>query len=190
MTIWPILQSQPTGLYDVSKALVLNSADGNDTCLHFPKCQGMALKHVEEEINMAMQRRLGSADRNLRLVLDLVGTRRSKQGVYFANIPGVRFHDVSIVVASQTHSSGRFFFSHFYFPASGQAVVTGVVPSSPRFLSSIFIARRVQQSHCPSIFHRVLLTHALALSASQLCTRKSPKEFIRACTRRGSNSRN
>lgn len=33
----------------------------------------MALKHVEEEINMAMQRRLGSADANLRLVLDLVG---------------------------------------------------------------------------------------------------------------------
>ena len=24
-----------------------------------------------------------------------------------------------------------FFFSHFYFPASGQAVVTGAVPSSP-----------------------------------------------------------
>ena len=33
-----------------------------------------------------------------------------------------------------------FFFSpHFYFPASGQqAVVTGVVPSSPRFLPSFF----------------------------------------------------
>ena len=33
-----------------------------------------------------------------------------------------------------------FFFSNFYFPASGQAVVTGVVPSPPRFLPSIFIA--------------------------------------------------
>ena len=43
----------------------------------------------------------------------------------------------------------------------------GVVPSSPRLLPSIFIARRVQQSHCWSIFHRMLLTHALALSASQ-----------------------
>ena len=41
-------------------------------------------------------------------------------------------------------------------------------PSSPsRFLPSIFIAHRVQQSHCSSIFHRVSLTHALALSASQ-----------------------
>ena len=52
-----------------------------------------------------------------------------------------------------------FFFSHFYFPASGQAVFTGVVPSPPRFLRSIFIAHRVQQSHCSSIFHQVLLTY-------------------------------
>ena len=57
-----------------------------------------------------------------------------------------------------------FFFAHFHFPASGQAVVTGVIPSPPRFLPSIFIAHRVQQSHCSSIVHRVLLTHALALS--------------------------
>ena len=35
-------------------------------------------------------------------------------------------------------------FSHFYFPASGQAVVTGVIRSSPRFLPSIFFAHRVQ----------------------------------------------
>ena len=36
------------------------------------------------------------------------------------------------------------------------------------------IAKRVQQSHCSSIFHRVLLTHALALSASQfVCKKKS-----------------
>ena len=30
-----------------------------------------------------------------------------------------------------------FFFAHLYFPASGQAVVTGVVPSPPRFLPSV-----------------------------------------------------
>ena len=60
-----------------------------------------------------------------------------------------------------------FIIAHFYFPASGQAVVTGANPSPPRFLPSIFIAHRVQQSHCSSIFHRTLLTHALALSASQ-----------------------
>ena len=58
-------------------------------------------------------------------------------------------------------------FAHIYFPVSGQALVTGVVPSSPRFLPSLFIEHRVQQSHCSSIFHRVLLTHALVFSASQ-----------------------
>ena len=74
--------------------------------------------------------------------------------------------------------SAHFFplFSHFHFPASGQAVVTGVVPSSPRFLPSIFIAHRVQQSHCSSIFNRVLLTHALALSASQFVHKKMHKK--------------
>ena len=72
----------------------------------------------------------------------------------------------------------HFFFAHFYFPASGQAVVTGVVPSSPRFLPSICIAHRVHQSHCSSIFHRVLLTHALALSASQFVhTKKSTRIY-------------
>ena len=58
-------------------------------------------------------------------------------------------------------------------------MVTGVDPSPPRFLPSIFIAHRVQQSHCSSIFHRVLLlTHALALSASQFVYKtKSPRIY-------------
>ena len=84
-----------------------------------------------------------------------------------------------------------FFCSHVYFPASGQAVVTGVVPSPPRFLPSIFIAHRVQQSQCSSIFHRVLLTHALALSASQFVRKKkSPRIYTPAYTRPGPNPRN
>ena len=71
------------------------------------------------------------------------------------------------------------FFTHIYFPASGQAVVTGVVPFPHRFLPSVFIAHRVQQSHCSSIFHRVLPTHALALSASQFVHKK---KFPPNCT--------
>ena len=55
-------------------------------------------------------------------------------------------------------SSFCFFFSHFYFPASGQAVVTDLVPSSPPVLAFNFIAHRVQQSHCSSICHRVFLS--------------------------------
>ena len=58
-------------------------------------------------------------------------------------------------------------------------MVTGVVPFLPRFLPSIFIAHRVQQSHCSSIFHRGLLTHALALSASQFVRKK---KSARTCT--------
>ena len=58
-------------------------------------------------------------------------------------------------------------------------MVTGVIPSPPRFLPSIFIAHRVQQSHCSSIVHRMLLTHALALSASQFVHKKKSQ---RICT--------
>ena len=66
-----------------------------------------------------------------------------------------------------------FIFSRFYFPASGQAVWSQVLSlSPPRFLPSTFVLRRVQQSHCSSIFHRVLLTHAVALSASQFVPKK------------------
>ena len=70
-----------------------------------------------------------------------------------------------------------FFLAHFHFPASGQAVVTGVIPSPPRFLPSIFIAHRVQQSHCSSIVHRMFLTHALALSASQFVHKKKSQRI-------------
>ena len=56
-------------------------------------------------------------------------------------------------------------------------MVTGVVPPPPRFLPSIFIAHRVQQSHCSSISHRVLLTHALALSASQFVHKKKSQRI-------------
>ena len=56
-------------------------------------------------------------------------------------------------------------------------MVTGVIPSPPRFLPSIFIAHRVQQSHCSSIVHRMLLTHALELSASQFVHKKKSQRI-------------
>ena len=70
-----------------------------------------------------------------------------------------------------------FFCAHFHFPASGQAVVTGVIPSPPRFLPSILIAHRAQQSRCSSLVHRVLLTHALPLSASQFVHKKKSQRI-------------
>ena len=83
----------------------------------------------------------------------------------------LRFVVFSLTFGTITHDF-FFFFCTIYFPASGQAVVTGVIPSPLRFLPSIFIAHRVQQSHCSSIFHRMLQTHALALSASQSAHKK------------------
>ena len=90
-----------------------------------------------------------------------------------------------IIISSYHHDHTRtsdyffiLFFAHFYFPASGQAVITGVIPSPPRFLPSFLIAHRVQQSHCSSILYRVSLAHALAFSASQFVRKKkSPRIY-------------
>ena len=92
---------------------------------------------------------------------------------------------VTGVAFSQPRFSLSFFISHTStFQLLGKQwsqvspVVTGVVPSSPRFLPSICIAHRVQQSHCLSLFCRVLLTHALALFASQFVhEKKSPRIY-------------
>ena len=51
-------------------------------------------------------------------------------------------------------------------------------PFCSRFLPSTFIAHRVQQSHCSSIFHRVLITHALKLSASQFVHKKKSQRIF------------
>ena len=63
-------------------------------------------------------------------------------------------------------------------------------PFSPRFLPSIFIAHRVQQSRCSSIFHRELLIHALALSASQFVRKKKSPRIYTSMHSGVSNSRN
>ena len=54
--------------------------------------------------------------------------------------------------------------------------VSSLLP--PRFLPLIFIAHRIQQSHRSSLLHLVLLTHALALSASHFVHKeKSPRIY-------------
>ena len=108
-----------------------------------------------------------------------ISTFDTDRSHYFVNLQQKSNQSVQYQSLRTAHTAAAvFFFSppflHLYFPASGQAVVTGGVPSPPRFLPSIFIAHRVQQSHCSSIFHRVLLTHALALSASQFVHKKKP----------------
>ena len=89
----------------------------------------------------------------------------------------------------------NFFFvfppTYFYFPASGQAVVTGVVPSSPQFSPSTFFAHR-QGSAIPLLFDfsSSVANSRSPLSESQLHTGKRPNEFKWVYTRPGSNSRN
>ena len=85
---------------------------------------------------------------------------------------------------SLARSHPIFFFFFFFSHTSTFQLLdkpwsqVGVVPSPPRFSPSFFIAHRVQQSHCSSIFHRVLLTHALAFYASQFVRKKkSPRIY-------------
>ena len=77
---------------------------------------------------------------------------------------------ISTVISTRVCSSHLFVFfqNHFTFTfqnntelvgdfyplrsSPGQAVVTGVVPSPPRYVPSFFIAHRVQHSRCSSIF--------------------------------------
>ena len=69
-------------------------------------------------------------------------------------------------------------FSIFYFPASGQAVVTGVVPSLPPWFLPLQFLSRIGFSNptCSSIFlHRVSLTHALSgFPQVNLCPKTIP----------------
>ena len=83
--------------------------------------------------------------------------------------------------------SFSFLRTQFHFPTSGQAVVTCVVPSPSRFLPSMF--SRAKGSAIPlrsSSFHRLLLTHALVLSANLFVHKR---RSLRSFTSMHSNSR-
>ena len=63
--------------------------------------------------------------------------------------------------------------------SSGQAVVTGVVPSPPRYVPSICIAHRVQHSHCSSTFIECCqLTLSRFPLRSIFMQDKSPYEYV------------
>ena len=66
------------------------------------------------------------------------------QAVYL--VPFSFFFLTSLLLSSSTR--WRFYPQR----SSGQAVVAGVVPSPPRYVPSIYVAYRVQHSHCSSIF--------------------------------------
>ena len=76
-----------------------------------------------------------------------------------------------------------FFFAHIYFPASGLAVVTDVVPSSPR-LPSIFIAHRVQQIPLLVDFSSsVADSRSHAFRKSNCAQEKVPTNFMKSISR-------
>ena len=102
----------------------------------------------------------------------------TRDEVVISRVKLIRMYVCSFPEERHVFFFSRFFFPHFYNSTSGQDVVTGIVPFSPRLLPSIFIAHRVRQSHCSSIFHRGLLTHALlALSASQFANKKKSERI-------------
>ena len=74
-----------------------------------------------------------------------------------------------------------FFFFFFWHTFTFQLLDKPSSQASSRLLPDsclqFFIAHKVQQSHCSSIVHRVLLTHALALSASQLVHKKKSQRI-------------
>ena len=80
-----------------------------------------------------------------------------------------------------------FFFSHtsaFQLLDMPWSQMSSLLP--PGSYSQFFFAHRVQQSHCSSIFHRVLLTDALTLFRKSICAQENvPDEFMRVCTRGG-----
>ena len=68
-----------------------------------------------------------------------------------------------------------FFFSHtITFQLLDELWSQVSSPLPPGFCFQFFIAHRVQQSHSRRVFHRVLLTHALALSARHIVHKKTP----------------
>ena len=102
---------------------------------------------------------------------------------------------IILLLCSSQYSPGSgsfllllFFDHHFHFPAQlvggfalsdllDKPVVTGVVPS-PRYVPSIFIAHRVQHSHCSSIFIECC---SLTLSRFPLINFLCGKKSIRVC---------
>ena len=62
--------------------------------------------------------------------------------------------------------------------SSGQVVVIGVVPSPPRHMPSVFIARRVQHSHCSSIFIECCYLTLSRFPLINFYARTSPYEYV------------
>ena len=80
-----------------------------------------------------------------------------------------------------------FFPHHFYFLAQLEGgftlsdlldVDTGVVPFPPRYVPSIFIAHRVQHSHCQSVFIECCQLTLSRFPLTNFYARQNPCEYV------------
>ena len=118
----------------------------------------------------------------MKLMLYIVGLQTEQQHSCRGKREGVRPTRRSVRAEAHPHGfcaqpRSSFFFLFFSLKLLLSSFWTSCGhrcrPFSPPVLAfNFFIAHMVQQSHCSSIFHRVLLTNALALSASQFVHKK------------------
>ena len=90
------------------------------------------------------------------------------------------FFSLTFQVSAKSVFGVSFFFFFFTLLLSRFWTSRGhrCCPFFPPVLAfNFYSAYKIQQSHCSSIFHRVLLTHALALSASQIVHKKKSQRI-------------
>ena len=95
---------------------------------------------------------------------------RRKHDIFVHALPAASTANVATCIGTldnRSPSTNFSFFSRLYFPASAQAVVKGVVPFPPPGSSLLLYCTKGSAIPLLVGFHRVLLTHAFALSARQ-----------------------
>ena len=112
-----------------------------------------------------MKIRPGNTTSKLSHLKRTIRRRRTNEMIQGANWPRA---------SAQHYSYIYFFFTHMDFPASGQAVVAGrCLPFSPPALAfNFFIAHRVQQFHCSSIFHRLFVNSRSCAFRKSICAQE------------------
>ena len=109
--------------------------------------------------------------------MDIAVTPLNRQWTRAPSMTTTRTPPVVLVLAAKsTAVSSRFIYLFaslllFSFCDKLWSQVSSLLPPGSH-IPSVFAAHRVQHSHCSSIFHRMLLTHALAFSVGQFVHKK------------------
>ena len=144
-----------------SRCLYMSSKATSDTeVLSKPKAQPDEQVHGVMGINTSMLQNKNDVPTITRWGARLF-QKRNSQMCYLCTSTRPRRHFSFFVLLIIIGRIELFFFLALLLSSLWTSRGRRCRPFSPRFLPSIFIAHRVQQSHCSSIFHRVLQTHAL-----------------------------